>query len=124
MIQVEIDSLGNEIGLMKQDLDKQKRPGTCQKAKTIPCIIPPSKNAFLSKEGYYLGTASGTKKILTVSKDIGLFLEPYTMKTKVSKPIQQCGEVQKPFAITVYSGTYFVSLDSEYLVYDLIRLTL
>lgn len=121
MIQVEIDSLGNEIGLMKQDLDSLEVTELVVKNDTLYYT---TKQKMLYQEGYYLEQqVVALKDITAVSKDIGLFLETAYDKLKIiSNQYYSNGEVQKTIRYNNLFRTYFVSLrDIEYLAYDLIK---
>lgn len=121
MIQVEIDSLGNEIGLMKQDLDSLEVTELVVKNDTLYYT---TKQKMLYQEGYYLEQQIvALKDITAVSKDIGIFLETAYDKLKViSNQYYSNGEVQKTIRYNNLFRTYFVSLrDIEYLAYDLIK---
>lgn len=121
MIQVEIDSLGNEIGLMKQDLDSLEVTELVVKNDTLYYT---TKQKMLYQEGYYLEQqVVALKDITAVSKDIGLFLETAYDKLKIiSDQYYSNGEVQKTIRYNNLFRTYFVSLrDIEYLAYDLIK---
>ena len=121
MIQVEIDSLGNEIGLMKQDLDSLEVTELVVKNDTLYYT---TKQKMLYQEGYYLEQqVVALKDITAVSKDIGLFLETAYDKLKIiSNQYYSNGEVQKNIHYDNLLRTYFVSLrDVEHLAYDLIK---
>lgn len=121
MIQVEIDSLGNEIGLMKQDLDSLEVTELVVKNDTLYYT---TKQKMLYQEGYYLEQqVVALKDITAVSKDIGLFLETAYDKLKIiSDQYYSNGKVQKTIRYNNLFRTYFVSLrDIEYLAYDLIK---
>jgi hypothetical protein len=121
MIQVEIDSLGNEIGLMKQDLDSLEVTELVVKNDTLYYT---TKQKMLYQEGYYLEQqVVALKDITAVSKDIGLFLETAYDKLKVIRyHYYSNGEVQKNIHYDNLLRTYFVSLrDVEHLAYDLIK---
>ena len=121
MIQVEIDSLGNEIGLMKQDLDSLEVTELVIKNDTLYYT---TKQKMLYQEGYYLEQQIvALKDITAVSKDIGLFLDTAYDKLKVIRyHYYRNGEVQKNIHYDNLLRTYFVSLrDVEHLAYDLIK---
>ena len=121
MIQVEIDSLGNEIGLMKQDLDSLEVTELVVKNDTLYYT---TKQKMLYQEGYYLEQQIvALKDITAVSKDIGIFFETAYDKLKIiSNNYYSNGEVQKTIRYNNLFRTYFVSLrDIEYLAYDLIK---
>lgn len=121
MIQVEIDSLGNEIGLMKQDLDSLEVTELVIKNDTLYYT---TKQKMLYQEGYYLEQQIvALKDITAVSKDIGIFFETAYDKLKIiSNQYYSNGEVQKTIRYNNLFRTYFVSLrDIEYLAYDLIK---
>ena len=121
MIQVEIDSLGNEIGLMKQDLDSLEVTELVVKNDTLYYT---TKQKMLYQEGYYLEQqVVALKDITAVSKDIGIFLETAYDKLKVIRyHYYRNGEVQKNIHYDNLLRTYFVSLrDVEHLAYDLIK---
>lgn len=121
MIQVEIDSLGNEIGLMKQDLDSLEVTELVVKNDTLYYT---TKQKMLYQEGYYLEQqVVALKDITAVSKDIGIFFETTYDKLKVIRyQYHSNGEVQKNIRYNNLFRTYFVSLrDIEYLAYDLIK---
>lgn len=121
MIQVEIDSLGNEIGLMKQDLDSLEVTELVVKSDTLYYT---TKQKMLYQEGYYLEQqVVALKDITAVSKDIGIFFETAYDKLKIiSNQYYSNGEVQKTIRYNNLFRTYFVSLrDIEYLAYDLIK---
>ncbi len=121
MFHTEVDSLGNEIGLMKQDLDSLEVTELVVKNDTLYYT---TKQKMLYQEGYYLEQqVVALKDITAVSKDIGLFLETAYDKLKIiSNQYYSNGEVQKNIHYDNLLRTYFVSLrDVEHLAYDLIK---
>lgn len=121
IIQVEVDSLGNEIGLIKQDLDQLEVTELVIKNDTLYYT---TKQKMLYQEGYYLEQQMvALKDITAVSKDIGIFFETAYDKLKIiSNNYYSNGEVEKTIRYNNLFRTYFVSLrDVEYLAYDLIK---
>lgn len=121
IIQVEVDSLGNEIGLIKQDLDQLEVTELVIKNDTLYYT---TKQKMLYQEGYYLEQQIvALKDITAVSKDIGIFFETAYDKLKIiSNNYYSNGEVEKTIRYNNLFRTYFVSLrDVEYLAYDLIK---
>lgn len=121
IIQVEVDSLGNEIGLIKQDLDQLEVTELVIKNDTLYYT---TKQKMLYQEGYYLEQQIvALKDITAVSKDIGIFFETAYDKLKIiSNNYYSNGEVEKTIRYNNLFRTYFVSLrDVEYLAYDLIE---
>lgn len=121
IIQVEVDSLGNEIGLIKQDLDQLEVTELVIKNDTLYYT---TKQKMLYQEGYYLEQQIvALKDITAVSKDIGIFFETAYDRLKIiSNNYYSNGEVEKTIRYNNLFRTYFVSLrDVEYLAYDLIK---
>ena len=121
MIQVEIDSLGNEIGLMKQDLDSLEVTELTVKKDTLIYI---TKHHFAYEKGYYLEQQKvALQDIRAVTKDIGIFFEtaPDTVQVVRQEYFEDGGYIKSSRKVDLFR-TNFVSLrDVEYLAYDLIK---
>ncbi len=121
MIQVEIDSLGNEIGLMKQDLDSLEVTELAVKKDTLLYI---TKHHFAYEKGYYLEQQKvALQDIRAVTKDIGIFFETAPDKvTLIRKEYFEDGNSIKTSRKTYLFRTHFISLrDNEYLADDLVK---
>ena len=121
MIQVEIDSLGNEIGLMKQDLDSLEVTELAVKKDTLLYI---TKHHFAYEKGYYLEQQKvALQDIRAVTKDIGIFFETAPDKVQfIRKEYFEDGNSIKTSRKTDLFRTHFVSLkDNEYLADELIK---
>lgn len=121
MIQVEIDSLGNEIGLMKQDLDSLEVTELAVKKDTLLYI---TKHHFAYEKGYYLEQQKvALQDIRAVTKDIGIFFETAPDKvTLIRKEYFEDGNSIKTSRKTDLFRTHFISLrDNEYLADDLVK---
>ena len=121
MIQVEIDSLGNEIGLMKQDLDSLEVTELAVKKDTLLYI---TKHHFAYEKGYYLEQQKvALQDIRAVTKDIGIFFETAPDKVQfIRKEYFEDGNSIKTSRKTDLFRTHFISLrDNEYLANDLVK---
>ncbi|MEZ7509820.1 hypothetical protein QO190_12755 [Cloacibacterium sp. Arc13] len=121
MIQVEIDSLGNEIGLMKQDLDSLEVTELAVKKDTLLYI---TKHHFAYEKGYYLEQQKvALQDIRAVTKDIGIFFEtaPDTVQVVRQEYFEDGGYIKSSRKVDLFR-THFVSLkDNEYLADELIN---
>ena len=122
MVYTEIDSLGNEIGLNKQDSDSlvATEPFIIKKDSLFYTI----KKEFSMEKGYYLDQQIvALKDIVAVSKDIGIFFETAPDKvTLIRKEYFEDGDSIKTSRKTDLFRTHFISLrDNEYLANDLVK---
>lgn len=122
MVYTEIDSLGNEIGLNKQDSDSlvATEPFIIKKDSLFYTI----KKEFSMEKGYYLEQQIvALQDIRAVTKDIGIFFETAPDKvTLIRKEYFEDGGYIKSSRKVDLFRTNFVSLrDVEYLAYDLIN---
>ena len=122
MVYTEIDSLGNEIGLNKQDSDSlvATEPFIIKKDSLFYTI----KKEFSMEKGYYLDQQIvALKDVIAVTKDIGIFFETAPDKvTLIRKEYFEDGNSIKTSRKTDLFRTHFISLrDNEYLANDLLK---
>ena len=122
MVYTEIDSLGNEIGLNKQDSDSlvATEPFIIKKDSLFYTI----KKEFSMEKGYYLEQQIvALQDIRAVTKDIGIFFETAPDKvTLIRKEYFEDGNSIKTSRKTDLFRTHFISLrDNEYLANDLVK---
>ena len=122
MVYTEIDSLGNEIGLNKQDSDSlvATEPFIIKKDSLFYTI----KKEFSMEKGYYLDQQIvALKDVIAVTKDIGIFFETAPDKVQfIRKEYFEDGNSIKTSRKTDLFRTYFISLrDNEYLANDLVK---
>jgi hypothetical protein len=122
MVYTEIDSLGNEIGLNKQDSDSlvATEPFIIKKDSLFYTI----KKEFSMEKGYYLEQQIvALQDIRAVTKDIGIFFETAPDKvTLIRKEYFEDGNSIKTSRKTDLFRTHFISLrDNEYLANDLLK---
>ena len=122
MVYTEIDSLGNEIGLNKQDSDSlvATEPFIIKKDSLFYTI----KKEFSMEKGYYLDQQIvALKDVIAVTKDIGIFFETAPDKVQfIRKEYFEDGNSIKTSRKTDLFRTHFVSLkDNEYLADELIK---
>ena len=122
MVYTEIDSLGNEIGLNKQDSDSlvATEPFIIKKDSLFYTI----KKEFSMEKGYYLEQQIvALQDIIAVTKDIGIFFETAPDKVQfIRKEYFEDGNSIKTSRKTDLFRTHFISLrDNEYLANDLVK---
>ena len=122
MVYTEIDSLGNEIGLNKQDSDSlvATEPFIIKKDSLFYTI----KKEFSMEKGYYLEQQIvALQDIRAVTKDIGIFFETAPDKVQfIRKEYFEDSNSIKTSRKTDLFRTHFVSLkDNEYLANDLVK---
>ena len=122
MVYTEIDSLGNEIGLNKQDSDSlvATEPFIIKKDSLFYTI----KKEFSMEKGYYLDQQIvALKDVIAVTKDIGIFFETAPDKVQfIRKEYFEDGNSIKTSRKTDLFRTHFISLrDNEYLANDLLK---
>ena len=122
MVYTEIDSLGNEIGLNKQDSDSlvATEPFIIKKDSLFYTI----KKEFSMEKGYYLEQQIvALQDIRAVTKDIGIFFETAPDKVQfIRKEYFEDGNSIKTSRKTDLFRTHFISLrDNEYLANDLLK---
>ena len=122
MVYTEIDSLGNEIGLNKQDSDSlvATEPFIIKKDSLFYTI----KKEFSMEKGYYLEQQTvALQDIIAVTKDIGIFFETAPDKVQfIRKEYFEDGNSIKTSRKTDLFRTHFISLrDNEYLANDLVK---
>ena len=122
MMYTEIDSLGNEIGLNKQDSDSlvATEPFIIKKDSLFYTI----KKEFSMEKGYYLEQQIvALQDIRAVTKDIGIFFETAPDKVQfIRKEYFEDGNSIKTSRKTDLFRTHFISLrDNEYLANDLVK---
>lgn len=122
MVYTEIDSLGNEIGLNKQDSDSlvATEPFIIKKDSLFYTI----KKEFSMEKGYYLEQQIvALQDIRAVTKDIGIFFETAPDKVQfIRKEYFEDGNSIKTSRKTDLFRTHFISLrDNEYLANDLVK---
>ena len=122
MVYTEIDSLGNEIGLNKQDSDSlvATEPFIIKKDSLFYTI----KKEFSMEKGYYLEQQTvALQDIIAVTKDIGIFFETAPDKVQfIRKEYFDDGNYTKSSTTKDLFRTHFVSLrQNEYLADELIK---
>ena len=121
MVYTEIDSLGNEIGLNKQDIDSLE---VAELAIQNDTLFYTTKHHFAFEKGYYLEQQIvALQDIRAVTKDIGIFFETAPDKvTLIRKEYFEDGNSIKTSRKTDLFRTHFISLrDNEYLANDLLK---
>ena len=122
MVYTEVDTLGNEIGLLQIDVDSLEV--------TEPFVIKndtlfyTTKHHFAFEKGYYLDQQIvALKDVTAVTKDIGIFFETAPDKVQfIRKEYFEDGNSIKTSRKTDLFRTYFVSLrQNDYLADDLIK---
>ena len=121
MVYTEIDSLGNEIGLNKQDIDSLE---VAELAIQNDTLFYTTKHHFTFEKGYYLDQQIvALKDVIAVTKDIGIFFETAPDKVQfIRKEYFEDGNSIKTSRKTDLFRTHFISLrDNEYLANDLVK---
>ena len=121
MVYTEIDSLGNEIGLNKQDIDSLE---VAELAIQNDTLFYTTKHHFAFEKGYYLDQQIvALQDIIAVTKDIGIFFETAPDKVQfIRKEYFEDGNYIKTSRKTDLFRTHFISLrDNEYLANDLVK---
>ena len=121
MVYTEIDSLGNEIGLNKQDIDSLE---VAELAIQNDTLFYTTKHHFAFEKGYYLDQQIvALKDVTAVTKDIGIFFETAPDKVQfIRKEYFEDGNSIKTSRKTDLFRTHFISLrDNEYLANDLVK---
>ena len=122
MVYTEVDTLGNEIGLLQIDVDSLEV--------TEPFVIKndtlfyTTKHHFAYEKGYYLEQQIvALQDITAVTKDIGIFFETEPDKVQVIRQEYfEDGNSIKTSRKTDLFRTHFISLrDNEYLANDLVK---
>ena len=122
MVYTEVDTLGNEIGLLQIDVDSLEV--------TEPFVIKndtlfyTTKHHFAYEKGYYLEQQIvALQDITAVTKDIGIFFETEPDKVQVIRQEYfEDGNSIKTSRKTDLFRTHFISLrDNEYLADDLVK---
>jgi hypothetical protein len=121
MVHTEVDSLGNEIGYIQQDIDSLEVVELTIQNDTL---FYTTKHHFAYEKGYYLEQQiAALKDIIAVTKDIGIFFETASDKViLIRKEYYGDGKYIKTNTITDLFRTYFVSLrQNDYLANDLVK---
>lgn len=121
MVYTEIDSLGNEIGLNKQDIDSLE---VAELAIQNDTLFYTTKHHFAFEKGYYLDQQIvALKDVTAVTKDMGIFFETTPDKvTLIRKEYFDDGNYTKSSTTKDLFRTHFVSLrQNEYLADELIK---
>ena len=121
MVHTEVDSLGNEIGYIQQDIDSLEVAELTIKNDTL---FYTTKQKMLYEKGYYLEQQIvALQDITAVTKDIGIFFETAAMKVQVIRQEYfEVGNSIKTSRKTDLFRTHFISLrDNEYLANDLVK---
>lgn len=122
MVYTEVDTLGNEIGLLQMDIDSLEV--------TEPFVIKndtlyyTTKHHFAFEKGYYLDQQIvALKDVIAVTKDMGIFFETTPDKvTLIRKEYFDDGNYTKSSTTKDLFRTHFVSLrQNEYLADELIK---
>ena len=121
MVYTEIDSLGNEIGLNKQDIDSLE---VAELAIQNDTLFYTTKHHFAFEKGYYLDQQIvALKDVTAVTKDMGIYFETTPDKvTLIRKEYFDDGNYTKSSTTKDLFRTHFVSLrQNEYLADELIK---
>lgn len=121
MVHTEVDSLGNEIGYIQQDIDSLE---VAELAIQNDTLFYTTKHHFTFEKGYYLDQQIvALKDVIAVTKDIGIFFETAPDKVQfIRKEYFEDGNSIKTSRKTDLFRTHFISLrDNEYLANDLVK---
>ena len=121
MVHTEVDSLGNEIGYIQQDIDSLE---VAELAIQNDTLFYTTKHHFAYEKGYYLEQQIvALQDIIAVTKDIGIFFETALDKVQfIRKEYFEDGNSIKTSRKTDLFRTHFISLrDNEYLANDLVK---
>ena len=121
MVNTEVDSLGNEIGYIQQDIDSLE---VAELAIQNDTLFYTTKHHFAYEKGYYLEQQIvALQDITVITKDIGIFFETASDKVQVIRQEYfEDGNSIKTSRKTDLFRTYFVSLrQNDYLADDLIK---
>ena len=121
MVHKEVDSVGNEIGYIQQDIDSLE---VAELAIQNDTLFYTTKHHFAYEKGYYLEQQIvALQDITAVTKDIGIFFETAPDKVQVIRQEYfEDGNYIKTHRKTDLFRTHFISLrDNEYLADDLVK---
>ena len=121
MVHTEVDSLGNEIGYIQQDIDSLE---VTELAIQNDTLFYTTKHHFAYEKGYYLEQQIvALQDITAITKDIGIFFETEPDKVQVIRQEYfEDGNYIKTSRKTDLFRTHFISLrDNEYLADDLVK---
>ena len=121
MVHKEVDSVGNEIGYIQQDIDSLE---VAELAIQNDTLFYTTKHHFAYEKGYYLEQQIvALQDITAVTKDIGIFFETAPDKVQVIRQEYfEDGNYIKTNRKTDLFRTHFISLrDNEYLADDLVK---
>ena len=121
MVHTEVDSLGNEIGYIQQDIDSLE---VAELAIQNDTLFYTTKHHFAYEKGYYLEQQIvALQDITAITKDIGIFFETEPDKVQVIRQEYfEDGNYIKTNRKTDLFRTHFISLrDNEYLADDLVK---
>ncbi len=121
MVHKEVDSVGNEIGYIQQDIDSLEVAELTIQNDTL---FYTTKHHFAYEKGYYLEQQIvALQDITAITKDIGIFFETEPDKVQVIRQEYfEDGNYIKTNRKTDLFRTHFISLrDNEYLADDLVK---
>ena len=121
MVHKEVDSVGNEIGYIQQDIDSLE---VTELAIQNDTLFYTTKHHFAYEKGYYLEQQIvALQDITAITKDIGIFFETEPDKVQVIRQEYfEDGNYIKTSRKTDLFRTHFISLrDNEYLANDLVK---
>ena len=121
MVHKEVDSVGNEIGYIQQDIDSLEVAELTIQNDTL---FYTTKHHFAYEKGYYLEQQIvALQDITAITKDIGIFFETEPDKVQVIRQEYfEDGNYIKTHRKTDLFRTHFISLrDNEYLADDLVK---
>ena len=121
MVHKEVDSVGNEIGYIQQDIDSLE---VAELAIQNDTLFYTTKHHFAYEKGYYLEQQIvALQDITAITKDIGIFFETTPDKVKIIRQEYfEDGNYIKTDRKTDLFRTHFISLrDNEYLADDLVK---
>ena len=121
MVHTEVDSLGNEIGYIQQDIDSLE---VTELAIQNDTLFYTTKHHFAYEKGYYLEQQIvALQDVIAVTKDIGIFFETAPDKvTLIRKEYFDDGNFLKSSTTNDLFRTHFISLrQNEYLADQLVK---
>ena len=121
MVHKEVDSVGNEIGYIQQDIDSLE---VAELAIQNDTLFYTTKHHFAYEKGYYLEQQIvALQDITAVTKDIGIFFETEPDKVQIIRQEYfEDGNSIKTSRKTDLFRTHFISLrDNEYLANELVK---
>lgn len=121
MVNTKVDSVGNEIGYIQQDIDSLEVTELTIKNDTL--FYTTKQYSYYEKDEYLEQQIVALQDITAVTKDIGIFFETASDKVQVIRQEYfEDGNYIKTHRKTDLFRTHFISLrDNEYLADDLVK---